>query len=111
MPGSLVAFDGRLAEGSRLVSQEDSTHDPDAVAAAALGVLLDTYPAQLSAEEVVRLMHRDPSVFSQRDDVVVAVDYLISHGLAHRHGEFVLASQAAVRFNDLGVRVVRPTDR
>lgn len=106
-PGGRRSDASGSLEGSRLVPQEHSTHDPDAVASAALGVLLDAYPAQLSSEEVIRLMRRDPSVFTEQDDVAVAVSDLVSHGLAHRHGGFVLASQAAARFNDLGVLTVR----
>lgn len=87
--------------------KEHSHHHPEAAASGALGVLLDSHPAQLSTDEMVRLMNRDPSIFAERDDVAVAVADLVSHGLAHRHGEFVFASRAAVRFNDLGVLTAR----
>lgn len=53
-------------------------------------------------DELVRLMNRGPADFGVRDDVLVALDDLVGHGLAHRNGEFVFASVAAVRFNDLG---------
>lgn len=75
---------------------------PGRIEGSLLGLILDHHPAQVSVDELVRLMNRGPADFGARDDVLVALDDLIGHGLAHRHGEFVFASVAAVRFNDLG---------
>lgn len=74
---------------------------PGRVEGSLLGLLLDFHPASVSVDELVRLMNCGPADFGARDDVLVALDDLVGHGLAHRHGDFVFASAAAVRFNDL----------
>jgi hypothetical protein len=73
----------------------------DRVQRAVLGLLLDEHPAQLSLEEVVRELTDRPEDFDARDIVETAVRGLVRVGLVHRHGPFVFATHAAVRFNEL----------
>jgi hypothetical protein len=68
---------------------------------AVLGLLLDAHPAQRSVEEVVREMTDRPDEFPARDAVLNAVRDLAGAGLIHRHGPFVFATRAAVRFDEL----------
>lgn len=66
-----------------------------------LGMLLDYHPGQLSFQEIVRILHEGEIRPNSHNDVAVALDDLVGHGLAHRHGDFIFASVAAVRFNEL----------
>jgi hypothetical protein len=66
-----------------------------------LSLLLEEHPAQLSVDEVVREMTDRPDDFAARDLVEIAVRSLVGSGLAHRHGTFVFATRAAVRFDQL----------
>jgi hypothetical protein len=60
-------------------------------------------PALLCVDEVVRELTDRPDDFSPRDRVNNAVRDLVAAGLVHRHGAFMFASRAAVRFEDLGI--------
>jgi hypothetical protein len=75
--------------------------EDDQVQQAVLGLLLDAHPAQLSLEELVREMTDTPDDFARRDRIETAVRGLTGVGLIHRHGRFLFASRAAVRFNEL----------
>jgi hypothetical protein len=66
-----------------------------------LALLLDAYPAQLTVDEVMREMTDRPNDFAPRDTVINALRDLTAAGLLHRHGPFVLATRAAVRFDEL----------
>jgi hypothetical protein len=82
------------------------THSPhsDAEKAeqAVLALLLHTYPALLSIDEVIRALTADhPDESGPRDDYQNAVRDLVATGLAHRHGAFVFATRAAVRGDEL----------
>ena len=68
-----------------------------------LGTLLLAYSGQYSAEELVREMTERPDEFSQRDAVDNALRDLAGAGLIHRHGLFVFATRAAVRFDELRI--------
>jgi hypothetical protein len=68
---------------------------------AVLGILLGAYPAQCSVEEVVREMTHGADEFSARDRAHNAIRDLVGAGLLHRHGSFVFATRAAVRFDEL----------
>ncbi|HEX8083325.1 MAG TPA: hypothetical protein VF529_03485 [Solirubrobacteraceae bacterium] len=57
--------------------------------------VLVRHPAQLTFDELVRAMG-EPSFLVQD-----AVTQLVADGLLHRHGDFVLATRAAVRFDEL----------
>jgi HD-like signal output (HDOD) protein len=68
---------------------------PDDLARAVLSLLVDEHPAQLSFDELVREMGKEPFL------VTDAVDDLVAAGLLHRHGDFVFATRAAVRCDAL----------
>jgi hypothetical protein len=70
---------------------------------AILGLLLDVYPAPLTVDEVLREMTDRPDEFGPRDTVDNALRDLAGAGLLHRHGPFVLATRAAVRFDELRI--------
>jgi hypothetical protein len=75
--------------------------DPDdAVEAAVLASLLEEHPAQLTALDLYR-ERRYPDDLQERDSVDRAVQDLVSAGLVHRSGPFVVPSRAALRFEDL----------
>jgi hypothetical protein len=61
-----------------------------------LHVMLAHHPAQLTFDELVRALHEE------RFLVEDAVAGLVGDGLLHRHGDFIVASRAAVRFDELG---------
>ena len=61
-----------------------------------LHLVLERHPAQLHLDEVVR------ELAEQRFLVDDALAALVGAGLLHRHGDFVTATRAAVRFDELG---------
>ncbi len=73
----------------------------DALQGSVLELLLIAHPAQRSVEEVVREMTDRPDEFAARDAVLNAIRDLAGAGLLHRHGPFVFATHAAVRFDEL----------
>jgi hypothetical protein len=85
--------------------QEMSVADREAsVQGAVLSLLVLAYPAQRSVEEVVRELLGDrPDEFAPRDQIHNAIRDLAGAGLIHRHGPFVFATRAAVRFDELRV--------
>jgi hypothetical protein len=82
-------------------------HDEDVAQQSVLAVLLDAHPGQRSVDEVVlelcggrdALGERDE--FGERDLVENAIRELVGAGLLHRHGAFLFATRAAVRFDEL----------
>jgi hypothetical protein len=79
------------AETERDLGQEDD-------AGVLLALLLEHYPAQLSVGELMCELGW-PYEFRIHD----ALARLKQAGLAHRHDDFVFASRAAVRAQELGV--------
>jgi hypothetical protein len=79
------------------------TSDEEQAEQAVLAVLLEVHPAQLSLDELVRGLTDRPDDFAPRDRVNNAVRDLAAAGLVHRHGAFVFASRAAVRFEELRI--------
>jgi hypothetical protein len=77
--------------------------DEEQAEQAVLALLLDVHPALLSVDEVVRELTDRPDDFAPRDRVNNAVRDLVAAGLVHRHGAFVFASRAAVRFEELRI--------
>jgi hypothetical protein len=76
--------------------------DQEKAEQAVLALLLHTYPALLSVDEVIRALTADcPDEFGPRDSVENAVRDLVATGLVHRHGAFVFATRAAVRGDEL----------
>jgi hypothetical protein len=75
----------------------------DTLQGAVLGVLVLAHPGQFSVEELVRELTDRPDEFSQRDAIDNAIRDLAGAGLIHRHGPFVFATRAAVRFDELRI--------
>jgi hypothetical protein len=75
--------------------------EDDSVEAAVLQLLLALHPAQVTFSELLRLMTMDEADFDQRDTTDRAVDALVAVGLAHRRGDLIFASRAAVRCDEL----------
>ena len=75
--------------------------EPEQVQQAVLATLLDAHPAQLSVDELARELTDRPDEFGPRDAIDNALRDLVGAGLAHRHGAFVFATRAAVRFDEL----------
>jgi hypothetical protein len=72
-----------------------------AVEAVVLRQLLVLHPIQLTLGELVRELAGQPESFALKDAVERAVRELIAAGLAHRSGDVVLPSRAALRFDEL----------
>lgn len=72
-----------------------------AVETGVLAIVLSRHPAQLTLAELIRELADEPDEFRQVDAIRRAVRDLGGVGLLHRNGEFVLATQAALRFNRL----------
>jgi hypothetical protein len=81
--------------------RETRIHEDDALQSAVLAILLDAHPAQRSEDELIRELTAEPDDVAQRDAVENAIRELVGAGLAHRHGSFVFATYAAVRFDEL----------
>jgi hypothetical protein len=80
---------------------EPATTEDHHAQQAVLALFLDAYPAQLTVDEVLREMTDRPDEFGPRDAVNNAVRDLVGAGLLHRHGPFMVATRAAVRFDEL----------
>jgi hypothetical protein len=79
-----------------------TTHSDDsAIEAAVMRQLLALYPVQLTPDEVVREVAGEADDFALRDAVERAVRELCAAGLAHRSGEVVLPTRAALRLDEL----------
>ena len=72
----------------------------DAVEAAVLTSLLVEHPTLLTPLDLYR-ERRDPDDPGERDAVDRAVQCLVSAGLVHRNGTFVVPSRAAIKFEEL----------
>jgi hypothetical protein len=84
-------------------SQDENTnvHDDKKVQAAALNLVLAEHPSQLTIAEISReLIGEDPD-FADRDAIERAVRELTGAGLLHRSEALVVASRAALRFENL----------
>ena len=75
--------------------------EDDQVQQAILSLMVGIYPAQLSMEELVREMTDQPHDFARRDRIEIAVRALTGAGLLHAHGQFLFATRAAVRADEL----------
>lgn len=80
----------------RTTAEEDT-----ALEAVVLRLLLDLHPTQVSVEELLREVAGGRGGFSHRDAVERAVRELVAAGLAHRNGELVFPSRAALRCDEL----------
>lgn len=72
-----------------------------ATEAAVLRHLLALYPVQLTHKELEREIAGEEVDFALVDAVERAVSELTAAGLAHRNGEVVLPSRAALRLDEL----------
>ncbi len=72
-----------------------------AIEAAVLRQLLALHPVQLTQGELVREIAGEAGEFAQRDAVERAIRRLAAAGLAHRNGDVVLPSRAALRMDEL----------
>lgn len=83
----------------------DETRSPSAqdvtVEAAVLRQLLALHPIQLTVGELAREIGGETADFAQTDSVERAVHELTAAGLAHRTGEVVIPSRAALRLDEL----------
>lgn len=83
----------------------DETRSPSAqdttVEAAVLRQLLALHPIQLTVGELAREIGGETADFAQTDSVERAVGELTATGLAHRTGEVVIPSRAALRLDEL----------
>jgi hypothetical protein len=79
----------------------DPEHDHDLASHAVLTALLNAHPAQRSTDELIRELTVNPEDFAERDRIENAIRDLVGAGLVHRHGPFVFAARAAVRFDEL----------
>lgn len=71
------------------------------IEAAVLQQLLALHPVQFTLAELVREIGGGSGRFALKDAVERAVRDLAAAGLAHRNGEVVLPSRAALRFDEL----------
>jgi predicted transcriptional regulator len=81
---------------SRGPSVQDTT-----IEAAVLRQLLALHPVQLTVEELAREIGGESADFAQADAVERAVRELAGTGLAHRNGDVVIPSRAAMRLDEL----------
>jgi hypothetical protein len=72
-----------------------------ATESAVLQQLLDLHPVQVTAAELVREVGGEQAGFAERDAIERAIRDLGGAGLLHRSGDFVMATRAALRFNEL----------
>ncbi len=72
-----------------------------ATESAVLQQVLDFHPTQVTLEELVREVGGESAEFAERDAVDRAVRDLGGAGLLRRHGDLVLPTRAALRFNEL----------
>lgn len=83
----------------------DETRSPSAqdttIEAAVLRQLLALHPVQLTVCELSREIGGDSADFAQTDAVERAVRELAGAGLAHRNGDVVIPSRAALRLYEL----------
>lgn len=72
-----------------------------ATESAVLQQLLALHPAQVTVAELIREIGGESPAFAERDAIERAVRDLIRAGLLHAHGDFVVPTRAALRFNEL----------
>jgi hypothetical protein len=75
---------------------DPTSHQPDRLEQAAFNLLLDSYPAPWSREEIIRALAADPTQFAARDAVNNSLRDLVSYGLFHQTGEFFLPTRPAI---------------
>lgn len=82
--------------------RETPTAEQDAqTESAVLAFILEEHPAQLTITEVSLVLNADQNAPDSGDAVERAVRELVSAGLLHCQGAFVLPTRAALYFNRL----------
>lgn len=81
---------------NRSPSADDTT-----IEAAVLRQLLALHPVQMTVDELSRELGGDSADFAHTDAVERAVRELTGSGLAHRNGDVVIPSRAALRLDEL----------
>lgn len=86
--------------------QGATSGDPSSIAVedartadAVLAFVLAEHPSQLTISELTRELSGGATDFDKSDAIESAVRDLAGSGLLHYHGDFVVPSRAAVRFN------------
>lgn len=75
----------------------DSSPDlPERLEQAAFSLLVGSYPAPWTREEIVRVLAADPNQFADRDAGNNSLRGLIGYGLLHQTGELFLPTRAAI---------------
>ena len=69
---------------------------PDPLEQAAFNLLVDSYPAPWSREEIIRALASDPYEFAARDAVNNSLRDLVGYGLFHQSGELFLPTRPAI---------------
>lgn len=72
-----------------------------ATEAAVLQQVLDLHPVLVTAAELTREVGGESPDFARRDAIERAVRDLIGVGLLHHHGDLLMPTRAALRFNEL----------
>lgn len=72
-----------------------------ATESAVLQQVLAFHPVLVTAAELKREVGGESPGFAEADAIERALRDLIGAGLLHEHGEFVIPTRAAVRFNEL----------
>jgi hypothetical protein len=83
--------------------REGRPREADILQSAVLTILLAAHPGQRSEDELTRELTAEPREVSKRDAVENAIRELVGAGLAHRNGDYVFATHAAVRFDELRI--------
>jgi hypothetical protein len=81
-------------------NRSTSAHDTT-IEAAVLRQLLALFPVQMTVAELARELGGENTDFAHADAVERAVRELVGTGLAHRNGDVVIPSRAALRLDEL----------
>jgi predicted transcriptional regulator len=81
-------------------NRSPSAHDTT-IEAAVLRQLLALFPVQMTVAELARELGGENADFAHTDAVERAVRELVGAGLAHRNGDVVIPSRAALRLDEL----------
>lgn len=104
--GLPLTFDrasSRGAKGDHHHAKQSPAFGEDTVASAMLEMALEVHPAHLNVDEAIRQLAFGSSDLADQDAIRNAIHDLAGDGLLHRHGDFIFASRAAVRFNELSL--------
>jgi hypothetical protein len=106
--------EGALERALRSMTTVDRVHfdappgaaahvDEDLAQQAMLAIVRNAHPARRSVGQILREVVGSATGFTERDRINSGIRELVGAGLVHRHGQFVFASRAALRFDELRV--------